>query len=90
MNENKYPERKALRLPNYDYSQNGCYFITFCVKDGKPLLGTINTVAIHRVGTGLCARPCSYGAAFSSPEKSKEDSKEPSLLLSIANRTIFR
>ena len=57
MSENKYPERKTLRLPNYDYSQNGCYFITFCVKDGKPLLGTINTVAIHRVGTGLCARP---------------------------------
>jgi len=35
------PKRKHPRLKNYDYSQNGCYFVTVCVKDRKNLLGTI-------------------------------------------------
>jgi putative transposase len=26
------PERKALRLRDYDYSQDGCYFVTICTK----------------------------------------------------------
>ena len=33
--------RKPLRLPNYDYSSAGYYFITICVKDGHELLGKI-------------------------------------------------
>ena len=40
------PERKQNRLENYDYSQNGTYFITICVKDRKPILSKI-------VGTGV-------------------------------------
>ena len=28
-----HPERKQNRLMGYDYSQNGAYFITVCVKD---------------------------------------------------------
>ncbi|HWS30906.1 MAG TPA: transposase [Clostridia bacterium] len=28
-------------MKNYDYSQNGCYFVTVCVKDRKNLLGMI-------------------------------------------------
>ena len=35
------PTRKRIRLPDYDYSQTGCYFITICTKDGCPLLGNI-------------------------------------------------
>lgn len=35
------PTRKPTRLQNYDYSQNGCYFVTVCVKDRKPILSTI-------------------------------------------------
>ena len=35
-------ERKnKLRLPNYDYSSDGAYFITVCVKDRKQLLSRI-------------------------------------------------
>ena len=34
-------KRKRLRLIHYDYSQNGCYFVTVCTKERKPLLGTI-------------------------------------------------
>jgi REP element-mobilizing transposase RayT len=31
--------RKSLRLPNYDYSGNGAYFITICIKNRECLLG---------------------------------------------------
>lgn len=31
------PRRKPNRLPNYDYSQAGYYFITLCTKDKQPL-----------------------------------------------------
>ncbi len=34
-------KRKPTRLKDYDYSQNGAYFITICVKDRKQLLSTI-------------------------------------------------
>lgn len=30
--------RKELRLPEYDYSQNGYYFVTICTKDRKNVL----------------------------------------------------
>ena len=33
--------RKKIRLKKYDYSQNGAYFVTFCVKDRHEMLGTI-------------------------------------------------
>ena len=36
--------RKRLRLPNYDYSQNGAYFFTTCVEGRKPLLSTVTLV----------------------------------------------
>lgn len=42
--QNKLPQRKQLRLKNYDYSQNGCYFITICTEDKKPILSEIVTV----------------------------------------------
>ncbi len=35
------PQRKNNRLKNYDYSENGAYFITVCIKDRKNLLGNI-------------------------------------------------
>ena len=36
------PKRKHHRLKGYDYSQNGCYFVTVCVKDKKHLLGKVS------------------------------------------------
>ena len=36
------PQRKQNRIPNYDYSQCGAYFITVCVADRKPVLSTID------------------------------------------------
>ena len=36
------PQRKKIRLNNYDYSKENMYFITSCVKDRLELLGKIN------------------------------------------------
>ncbi len=44
------PKRKPNRLENFDYSQNGSYFVTICVKDRKKLLCNI-------VGTGVLDCP---------------------------------
>lgn len=43
------PKRKLNRLKDYDYSQNGAYFVTICTKDKKCLFGNI-------VGA-TCGRP---------------------------------
>ena len=41
MNNGKdLPQRKHVRLKNYDYSQNGAYFVTICTKERKPLLSS--------------------------------------------------
>ena len=35
------PKRKSNRLPNYDYSTPGAYFITICVEGKKCILGRV-------------------------------------------------
>ena len=45
------PQRKPTRLKEYDYSSNGAYFITICIKDRKELLSKIT------VGSGVLDRP---------------------------------
>ena len=35
------PQRKPNRLPNFDYSTPGAYFITICAKDHKCIFGHI-------------------------------------------------
>ena len=45
------PNRQRNRLNNYNYNQNGAYFITVCVKDRKKILSIIN------VGTGVLDCP---------------------------------
>ena len=44
------PARKKLRLEGYDYSSNGLYFVTICVKDKHEILG-------HIVVGANCVRP---------------------------------
>ncbi|AFZ35144.1 hypothetical protein Sta7437_1577 [Stanieria cyanosphaera PCC 7437] len=39
---NIYKNRKSLRLPKYDYSANGAYFITICIKNRECLLGKVH------------------------------------------------
>lgn len=63
MESKALPKRTAARLQNYDYSQSGCYFVTVCVKDRKPILCKIlpnprvGTEALSRVGTDVPVRP---------------------------------
>ncbi len=35
------PQRRPLRLPEYDYAANGAYFVTVCVANRTPMLGTL-------------------------------------------------
>lgn len=47
------PRRKRIRLPGYDYSQNGCYFITIGTKDRKPILCDVtpSQITVNRYGS---------------------------------------
>jgi len=35
------PKRKPVRLPEYDYAQNGAYFVTVCTHGRRPLFGRV-------------------------------------------------
>ncbi|MCL2760837.1 MAG: hypothetical protein FWD70_04220 [Desulfuromonadales bacterium] len=69
------PERKQNRLQNYDYSQNGAYFVTICAKNHAKLFGEI--VGVHSVRrlpdcpshAALSDEP--VGAAFCRPQLSE-------------------
>ena len=41
MNPQKYPQRKSPRLKDYDYAQNGAYFVTICTQNRVNLCGQI-------------------------------------------------
>ena len=47
---NGYEKRKHSRLKTYDYTNSGCYFITFCTKDRGHVLSSI-------VGRGALTPP---------------------------------
>ncbi len=36
-----FPRRKQIRLKNFDYTQNGAYFITICTRNREQLFGKI-------------------------------------------------
>lgn len=42
---NKYPKRK--RLKDFDYSSNGAYFITICIKNMECILSTVVAEGFH-------------------------------------------
>ena len=50
--------RKSLRLPSYDYSSPGFYFVTICTKNRTPHFGEIinNHMILNRYG--MIAREC--------------------------------
>jgi putative transposase len=49
--------RKQVRLPGYDYSRAGMYFVTICLPNRTPLLGTVDghTVRPSRFGRIVAA-----------------------------------
>lgn len=46
---------KTIRLKDYDYSKEGMYFITICIKDRKELLGNITNDKINLTKEGIIA-----------------------------------
>ncbi len=52
MDIKKLPQRKSIRLNDYDYSSTGLYFITICTQDKQNRFGTIknNCIIINEYG----------------------------------------
>ena len=44
---NELPKRKLIRLKHYDYSQNGCYFITICTNNRECLFNIRTPQQLH-------------------------------------------
>ena len=53
--EGKYKDKKQYRRRNYDYSQNGSYFITICTADREMFFGDINDGKIELSEIGWIA-----------------------------------
>lgn len=51
----KFPNRKQIRLSEYDYSQYGYYFITICTQNRKCILGDIvdNKMVLNNIGKNV-------------------------------------
>ena len=47
------PQRKSIRLKQYDYSSPGYYFITICIKNRLHLLGAITNLNLQLSKEGL-------------------------------------
>ncbi len=47
------PTRKNFRLPGYDYSGAGYYFVTICTKDRRPVLGLVRGHQVTPSNAGL-------------------------------------
>ncbi len=59
------PQRKPVRIPDYDYATPGAYFITFCIDGRKPILWNVGAAtcrpnsATENVGAATCRPPLS-------------------------------
>jgi REP element-mobilizing transposase RayT len=55
MNEPTLPRLRSIRLPTYDYSQGGAYFITICADDRRCLFGRIvdSRMQVNEVGAAI-------------------------------------
>ena len=54
------PKRKQIRLPDYDYSAPGAYFVTVCTHEKRCILSTITIGAIHALFPDLTVWQRSY------------------------------
>ena len=52
------PKRKNLRLPEYDYAQQGAYFVTMCTKDKACLFGDIVDDEMMLNDAGVVVEKC--------------------------------
>jgi REP element-mobilizing transposase RayT len=52
------PRRESVRLPGYDYTRPGAYFITICSQDKQPILGQIIDGEMHYTELGKLVQTC--------------------------------
>ena len=50
------PERKVIRLKDYDYSQNGAYFVTICTNNRAPYFGALSSPSSNVGADSISAR----------------------------------
>ena len=50
--------RKSIRLPGYDYSQGGEYFVTICTFKHKPIFGEITNDEVNQSPVGMIVQEC--------------------------------
>ena len=55
---NNYPNRKLNRLKDYDYSQDGYYFVTICTKNREHFFGKIENGTMLLNEYGEMAKKC--------------------------------
>jgi putative transposase len=53
-----FPCRQSIRLPDYDYSLAGAYFVTICTHDHQFLFGKISNSIIQLSSIGQIVRSC--------------------------------
>jgi putative transposase len=51
-------DRKSIRLPDYDYSQNGAYFVTICSYQRNHVFGEINDGQLFYNEIGTIVKQC--------------------------------
>ena len=54
------PQRRSIRLKDYDYSQAGAYFITVCTQNHEHLLGEISDAEMLINAWGNIVQECWY------------------------------
>jgi REP-associated tyrosine transposase len=50
--------RRSIRLPGYDYSRPGAYFVTIRTRGDEPSFGTVREKQVHFSALGRAAREC--------------------------------
>lgn len=50
----EWPQRKRLRLENYDYSKPGAYFITICTHNRRQILSRVAPYKATRSSIAIC------------------------------------
>jgi len=56
--DSSIPRRRSVRLPLFDYSMPGAYFITICAKDKKPLFGRMHGIDVWLTSIGKIVDEC--------------------------------
>jgi REP element-mobilizing transposase RayT len=58
MHSDEYESRRSIRLPYYDYTQGGGYFVTICSEDRRCVLGDVRSEQVQLSQLGRIALAC--------------------------------